>query len=260
MLEKIAEVAEKAGEMVVEASKKAAEKVADESSGISEHINEHAGEADEHIKDSEGKVLLPDLDAIEHRSLESIKIENSGRFYPWRIVKDTVESPEAEGTPNLNEMTEVNEKVGLTNEEKVLIKNETGWSDEIIDHIESMEQYEIYKKAGLHEAEIDGRKCLVKDIDLDYVDSKTGMTNRELMEKGRTPIDSKTGEKIELHHMGQDYDGPFVELCENSEHGDGNHSVLHTKMEDSWRSNPEMENHYNNVDRPNHWKERAKGA
>ena len=28
------------------------------------------------------------------------------------------------------------------------------------------------------------RKCLIKDIDMDYVDPKTGLTNRELMERG----------------------------------------------------------------------------
>lgn len=179
------------------------------------------------------------------------------------VYLDPSDFPEDDGTEEFkdsiytDEGIEANEKIGLTDEEKALIKNETGWSDEIIDHIESMEQYEIYKNADLHEVEINGRKCLVKDIDMDYVDPKTGKTNRELMESGKSPIDSKTGEKIELHHMGQDYDSPFAELCENSEHGDGNHSVLHTKTEEGWRNNPELRNRYNNVDKPNHWIKRA---
>lgn len=150
-------------------------------------------------------------------------------------------------------------KEGLTDEEKQKIKEETGWSDEIIDHIESMDQYEIYKNAGLHEEEINGRKCLVKDIDMDYVDPKTGMTNRERMEHGLSPIDSKTGEKIELHHMGQKHDGPFAELCENSEHGDGKYSTLHTSTEESWRNDPEKNKEYNNQ-RKEHWKQRATEA
>jgi len=161
---------------------------------------------------------------------------------------------------SINSSIEDTENKGLTDKEKAIIKKETGWSDEIIDYIENMEQYEIYKKAGVHEAEIDGRKCLIKDIDMDYIDPKTGLSNRELMQRGRSPIDAKTGEKIELHHMGQGYDSPLVELCENSEHGDGNHSVLHTKKEESWRNNPDLKNQYNNVDKPNHWKERAKEA
>ena len=57
-----------------------------------------------------------------------------------------------------------------------------------------MEQYEIYKNAGLYEAEINGRKCLIKDIDMDYVDPKTGMTNRERLAhrpRSLSPIDKK---------------------------------------------------------------------
>lgn len=152
------------------------------------------------------------------------------------------------------------EKKHLTDEEKEVIKKDTGWSDEVIDHIQSMEQYEIYKNADLHEVEVNGRRCLVKNIDPDYVDPKTGKTNRELMEKGRSPIDAKTGEKIELHHMGQDFKGPFAELCENSEHGDGNHTTLHDKEGESWRQDPEHKKQYENHDRPNHWKARAQEA
>lgn len=152
------------------------------------------------------------------------------------------------------------EKIGLTEEQKKQIKEETGWSDEIIEAIKSKEQYEIYKKADLHEAVIDGRKCLVKDIDMDYVDPKTGMTNRELMKNGRSPIDSKTGEKVELHHIGQEFDSPLAELTENTEHGDGNDAILHDKKAESWRQDSEKEKIYNNVQRPNHWKARAKEA
>ena len=123
-----------------------------------------------------------------------------------------------------------------------------------------MKQYEIYKKADLYEAEIDGKKCLVKNIDMDYVDPKTRLTNRELMERGRAPYDSKTGEKIELHHMDQEHDAPLVELCENSEHGDGNDPILHPKKGEGWRKDSELKKNYENKDRPNHWKERSREA
>ena len=146
------------------------------------------------------------------------------------------------------------EKQGLSKLEKVQIKLETGWSDTVIDHIESKEQHEIYDKAGLHEEIINGRPCLCKEVDMNYIDPKTGMTNRELMAKGRSPIDAKTGERIELHHMGQGYDAPFAELCADSEHGDGNYSKKKKKSEGSWRNNQDLKNQYNNIDRPNHWK------
>lgn len=149
----------------------------------------------------------------------------------------------------------------LTAIQYLKIRIETGWPPEIINSIENWAQYsEVYKDAGLHAVKIDGRWCLVKDIDMDYVDPKTGLTNRQLMEKGRAPIDAKTGERIELHHMGQDYDSPLAELCENSEHGDGKDAILHDKKLESWRQDPEKKNYYNNVQRPNHWKARATEA
>lgn len=144
---------------------------------------------------------------------------------------------------------------GLTREQKDRIKKETGWSDEIIDHIQNWDQYEVYKNAGLKEGNINGRPCLLKNIDMDYFDEKTQMTNRQLMEKGRSPIDSKTGEKIELHHMGQGFESPFAELCENSEHG-FNQKILHPKNEGSWRQDREKENQYQR-EKSAHWKKRA---
>ena len=236
------QVIEKAGEVTF--------KVAAEAGGTASKLAEvsvNSAEGQEVIakftEDSQGRgsILKPNFEVIKGKTLESLmkaNIEQSSGV-------DAVEVLEAE-------------KSSLTEEEKARIKEETGWSDEIIDAIESMDQYEIYKNAGLHEAEVNGRKCLLKDIDLDYVDPKTGMTNRELMEKGRSPIDAKTGEKIELHHMGQDFDGPFAELAENSEHGDGNHSTLHTKSEGSWRNDPEQKNQYQ-TEKRQHWKTRAQG-
>lgn len=144
----------------------------------------------------------------------------------------------------------------LTSSQKQLIKNETGWDDEIIDHIKTMDQYEIYKKAGLTQKIVNGRKCLVKEINLDYEDPKSGMTNRELMAMGRAPYDDKTGERIELHHMNQEFDGPFAELRENTEHGDGNQTILHLNGSDSWRNDIKKKNQYKNHDRPEHWQSR----
>lgn len=150
------------------------------------------------------------------------------------------------------------EKNELTQEQKDQIKMEQHWSDKVINSIRSMEEYEkVYKPANLYEQKVDGRTCLVKNIDMDYVSPKTGLTNREAMAKGMSPCDAKTGERLELHHMGQNYDAPLAELCENSEHGDGNDKILHDKNVESWRNDPQLKNQYQNVDRPNHWKERA---
>lgn len=205
-------------------------------------IKELSKDKIENIK-SAGDGVLAKLDDIKNLTPEKLKMQ----------AEENITKKQTEDNSDANESINIKE---LTDEEKRKIKKETGWSDEIINRINSMEQYEIYKNAGLIEADINGRKVLIKkDIDLDYKDPKTGETNRERMEKGRSPIDSKTGEKIELHHMGQEFDSPFAELLENSEHGDGNHKTLHPKDKDSFRNDKEKEIEYNKQ-KAEHWKTR----
>lgn len=246
------EVLEKVGEVVVEAAKEVGTATVEAAEQTGTAATEGAEVATKIEGTSLGEkttVLKPNIEVIKGRSLESLVQCNLEKAQEGADAADETEA----------------KKPSLTEEEKARIKEETGWSDEIIDAIESMDQYEVYKNADLHEAEVNGRKCLLKDIDLDYVDPKTiddnhpnGMSNRELMEKGRSPYDAKTGEKIELHHMGQNFDGPFVELAENSEHGDGNHKTLHTSNECSWRNDPEQKNQYQR-EKAQHWKTRAQG-
>lgn len=108
------------------------------------------------------------------------------------------------------------------------IKEQTGWSDEIVNAIRSPEEFKIYKDAGLVEAEVGGKKCLIKPgIDWNQVDSH-GLTNAQRAQKGRNPI-AKNGELIEYHHIGQRADSPLAELT-TSEHGGkdiGNNKILH---------------------------------
>lgn len=156
---------------------------------------------------------------------------------------------------------EDSEAKGDTDEVRVEIEEKSDYSSEVNDHISSVDELEVYQKAGLKEETVDGRTCLVReDLDYDYVDPKSGLTNKQLMEKGRAPYDAKTGERIELHHIGQDPDAPLAELTEDSEHGEYT-SVLHKSEEESWRKDdPQRNNYYNNVERPNHWIERSKGG
>lgn len=179
-------------------------------------------------------------------------------------TKSKIDAPSVK-EKNDSEVDNAETKNGLSEAEREQIKAETGWSDSVIDYIDNMDQYEIYKKANLKEVLINDRPCLVKaDFDPDYVSPKTiddehpnGVSNRELMAEGKSPYDYKTGEKLELHHMGQDYDSPFAELCENSEHGDGNHKILHDDSKPSWRRDPDLKQKYNNEDKPDHWKNRS---
>ena len=266
MLEAIGEVAVKTVEVGAEAAEKTSEIAAE-----TIEVGTETGETAIHELGSARNIIVtPDMVVIKESSLKSLMQSNiEGTSHKVTDVKTNSVFDEIKGKakiPVVNETANAAEgiegtsaeKTGLTEDEKAKIIKETGWSSEIVNCIESMDQYEVYKNADLHEAEIDGRKCLVKDIDMDYVDPKTGLTNRELMEKGRAPIDAKTGESIELHHMGQNFNSPFAELCANSEHGDGKDAILHDKKVESWRQDPEKKNQYNNVQRPNHWKARAK--
>lgn len=161
-----------------------------------------------------------------------------------------------------NEKIEGNEvkQEGLTEGEKAQIKEATGWSNEIIDNIKNMKQYEVLKNAGLQEVEISDRKCLIKEnIDFDYTD-EDGVTNRDRMVRGLAPLDCKTGKPIELHHLGQKVDSPLVEFTEE-EHRTGEYEDG-KKNQSLWHDNTvetEVHGEGNNWDqeRKNHWKERA---
>ena len=155
-------------------------------------------------------------------------------------------------TENINEINK-----GLTEQEKKELKDRTGWSDEIIDNIYSMKEAEIYIKAGLREAEINGKKCLIRsDIDWDQKDIK-GRTNRERV--NLTPPDgplspiNKDGKTIELHHIGQHQDSPFAELTMQEHRGKDNYSILHdTAKEESEINRTEF-----GQERKEYWQARA---
>lgn len=199
--------------------------------------------------DGELKIEKPDIAYIE-RTTRIAMIEQNNI-----VVKESNQSNN-EGTS----ATETKQNEGLTDEEKAKIKEETGWSDEIIENIQNMKQYEILKNAGLKEVEINGRKCLIKEnIDLDYKDAD-GISNRDRISRGLAPLDSKTGKPIELHHLGQKADSPLVELTEE-EHRTGI-SEDGTKSQSIWHDNTkETEVHGEgnnwNEERKAYWKARS---
>ena len=74
-----------------------------------------------------------------------------------------------------------------------------------------------------NEVEFDGVKVFQNpDIDWNYVDPETGMTNLELAQGGYSPY-GRDGLKIVLHHIGQRPEGPIAEVA----------STLHTKFYDA---------------------------
>ena len=147
----------------------------------------------------------------------------------------------------------------LQESDYVKLSRESGWSPETVRWITTWEQYELLRSEGLHEERICGRLCLVKDhIDADYVFvAENGMriSNREQMQKGNSPRDAATGKPIELHHLGQDANSPFVELTPEEHRLSGNYSIWHANGKNSWRNKLNAEKGYNR-ERIKHWNER----
>ncbi|MFJ8063957.1 T7SS effector LXG polymorphic toxin [Psychrobacillus sp. NPDC096426] len=105
------------------------------------------------------------------------------------------------------------------------------------------------------------RRVYQIEIDKTYLPkdaSAGGLTNMELMAKGKSPYVVKNGvdSKVELHHLIQKEPGGMVEIAESTH--DKYSTTLHGLVEDgnSFRNNPELEKQYNNF-RNNYWKMRA---
>lgn len=232
------DVIEKTGEMGLDKGKQIVEKIKDFSeSSLSELVDKSI----ENIK-SAGDGVMTKLDDIKNLTPEQLK-EKMNQFLEQGNgnLKDSMKETE----------TDENVKEGLTDEEKTKIKEETGWSDEIVDAIGSWKEYEIYKNANLVEAEIDGKKCLIRnDIDWNQKD-EMGRTNKERAEQGLSPI-NKDGKVIELHHIGQHSNSPLAELTQEEHRGKGNDGILHDKTKES-----EINRQAFAEERSNHWSARA---
>ncbi|WP_328234205.1 HNH/ENDO VII family nuclease [Priestia megaterium] len=104
--------------------------------------------------------------------------------------------------------------------------------------------------------DISGRVFQRLDIDYMRIDPKTGMTNLQLMKKGRAPI-WQDGTAIELHHLIQREPGSMVELP-GSMHKEY-YKILHGLVENggSFRNDPVLKKQYENF-RSKYWRWRAK--
>lgn len=129
------------------------------------------------------------------------------------------------------------------------------YSADITSHIHIYNELRLYYSLQLQESYIT-RPCLVKDIDFEMWVSSENCTNLELMRKGKAPyaFDSPEG-RIELHHVGQNYNAPFAELT-LEEHND-NSQLLHYSHKESWRSNKTQSSAFE-MERTSYWKRRSK--
>lgn len=101
---------------------------------------------------------------------------------------------------------------GLTMNEAAQIQKESKYPLDLIKSMHSMEEYEVYKNAGVKSMTINGESMLIrKDLDITSVVDDMGRTNLERMQDGLAALD-KDGHAYELHHIGQRNDSPLAIL------------------------------------------------
>lgn len=125
-------------------------------------------------------------------------------------------------------------RTGLTMNQAAAIQQRSHWPADTISELHSIEEYNVYEKAGLKPVMVNGKTALVQDIDLNFVSELpdgTVVTNLQRMQQGYAPIDPATGKYYQLHHIGQKADGTLAILKE-AEH-QGNSSILNFAGKDS---------------------------
>lgn len=115
---------------------------------------------------------------------------------------------------------------GLTMGEAAAVQRESKYPLDVIKQFKSVEEYSIYKDAGLKTAKVSGKTALVQDIDLTRIDEK-GLTNLQRMQKGQPPLDPN-GNAYELHHINQKANGTLAVLSMEEHRGKGVAQILNT--------------------------------
>ena len=119
---------------------------------------------------------------------------------------------------------------GLTMNQAALIQKESNLPLSVIKNLHSMEEYEIYKKAGLEFCTTSsGKEVLAREINWSLKD-ENGLTNKERVLDYLSPVD-ENGIPYEMHHIGQTDDAPLAILTKAEHMQGGNNKILHFRAE-----------------------------
>ena len=147
---------------------------------------------------------------------------------------------------------------GLSMNEAAAIQKESGYPLDVIKQFKSVDEYNIYKNAGLKVSQVGNKSALIRNIDLNYKTTFPNgetMTNLEAMSKGYAPryIDASSGKELayQLHHVNQNPNGTLAILTE-AEH-QGNSAILNIFGKES-----EIDRQAFNVVRKQFWMDFAK--
>lgn len=103
---------------------------------------------------------------------------------------------------------------GLSMNEAAIIQRESGFPIEVIRQFHTMDEYQVFKEAGLTAKMVNGNLALIQaEINLDLVDDM-GRTNLQRMAAGLSPLD-ENGLSYELHHIGQEANGTIAVLTQS---------------------------------------------
>ena len=109
---------------------------------------------------------------------------------------------------------------GLTMNQVAVIQQESGYPLSLIRQFHSVEEYAVFRDAGLQAQMLGGKLTLVRsDIDLYNVLDEYGRNNFARMSQGLNPIDA-SGRPFEWHHIGQTNDAT-LSLLTSVEHDNG---------------------------------------
>lgn len=128
------------------------------------------------------------------------------------------------------------------------------YSTDINRYINTIDELKIYTSQKLVEAFLT-RNTLLYPIDPNFCD-KQGVSNLHKMLQGNHPCDHITGEVIELHHIGQQFNSPFAELPHTIHSSNKTYSILHCSNIKSWRGNKDFVKQTNN-EISEYWKKRG---
>lgn len=109
---------------------------------------------------------------------------------------------------------------GLTMNQVATIQQESGYPLSIIKQFHTVEEYTVFKNAGLQAEMVGGKLALVRtDVDLYNVLDEYGRNNFTRMSQGYNPIDA-FGKEFQWHHIGQNNDATLA-LLTATEHKNG---------------------------------------
>ena len=151
-----------------------------------------------------------------NKALKAAALKGS-EGYMWGAVAGSVTGGVSEGVAlkgaTLN---------GLTMNEAAMIQHESKYPLDLIKQFKSIEEYDVYRKAGLSTQMINGKTALLPNIDLEFKSTLPNgeeVTNLQRMLNGYAPLDPATGKAYQLHHIGQKADGTLAVLTESQHQG-----------------------------------------